>query len=141
MENVQSSKTIWKCRLFSYIRLQNLTMDFRANKDALNKELEHFISLLEEMLPRYSVLLRKSDISSLELKELGEIEHFLIEVNAKISIIKGKLEQDLFGHSLDTYYKLKAKAQNGDQNSAAKLKKMRDIFEESLEGGSLVNWN
>ena len=68
-------------------------MDFRANKDALNKVLEHFISLLEEMLPRYAVLLRKSDISSGELKELGEIEHFLIEVNAKISVIKGKLEQ------------------------------------------------
>lgn len=116
-------------------------MDFRANKDALNKELEHFISLLEEMLPRYAVLLRKADISSGELKELGEIEHFLIEVNAKISVIKGKLEQDLFGHSLDTYYKLKAKAGKGDKVSAAKLKMMREIFEESLEGGSLVNWN
>jgi len=116
-------------------------MDFRANKDALNKELEHFISLLEKMLPHYAVLLRKSDITAIELKELGDIEHFLIDVNAKISVIKGKLEQDLFGHSLDTYYKLKAKASKGDEVSAAKLKTMREIFEESLEGGSLINWN
>jgi hypothetical protein len=118
-----------------------LTLDFQANKDALNKELEHFISLLEEMLPRYAILLRKPDINSDELKELGEIEHFLIDVNSKISVIKGKLEQDLFGHSLDMYYKLKAKAIKGDQVSAAKLKTMREIFEESLEGGSLINWN
>jgi hypothetical protein len=116
-------------------------MDFQANKDALNKELEHFISLLEEMLPRYAHLLRKSKITSKELKELGEIEHFLIEVNAKISVIKGKLEQDLFGHSLDTYYKLKIKAKKGDKVSEAKLRTLREIFEESLEGGCLINWN
>ena len=116
-------------------------MDFRTNKDALNKELEHFIVLLEEILPRYSFLLSKADINSGELKELGEIEHFLIEVNAKIAVIKGKLEQDLFGHSLDMYYKLKAKATIGDVVAAAKLKTMRDIFEESLAGGSLINWN
>ncbi len=134
-------KAVGKTKYFLIFDYTNLTMDFRANKDALNKELEHFISLLEEMLPRYSVLLRKSEISSTELKELGEIEHFLIEINAKISLIKGKLEQDLFGHSLDTYYKLKAKATKGDMASAAKLKMMREIFEESLEGGSLVNWN
>ncbi len=134
-------KGVGRTEYFLIFGYTNLTMDFRANKDALNKELEHFISLLEEMLPRYAVLLRKSNITSTELKELGEIEHFLIEINAKISLIKGKLEQDLFGHSLDTYYKLKAKAIKGDAASAAKLKTMRDIFEESLEGGSLVNWN
>ena len=72
-------------------------MDFKANKDSLNRELEKFLSMLEDLLPRYSALLRKKNISKLELTELGEIEHYLIEVNAKISSIKGKLEEDLFG--------------------------------------------
>jgi hypothetical protein len=116
-------------------------MDFKANKDSLNRELEKFLSMLEELLPRYSALLRKKNISKTELTELGEIEHYLIEVNAKISSIKGKLEEDLFGHSLDIYYKLKRKARLGDEIAAAKLDKMKEIFEESLSGGSIVNWN
>ncbi len=116
-------------------------MDFKANKESLNRELEKFLTMLEELLPRYSSLLRKKNISKLELTELGDIEHYLIEVNAKISSIKGKLEDDLFGHSLDIYYKLKRKARLGDKIAAAKLDKMKEIFEESLSGGSLIIWN
>ena len=51
------------------------------------------------------------------------------------------LEQDLFGHSLDIYYKLKEKAKNGDAVAKAKLDCMRDSFEESIKGGMLYNWN
>jgi hypothetical protein len=115
--------------------------DFKQSKEALNKELEQFISILDELLPRYSLLLRKKEISKEELTELGEVEHYLIEVNAKISAIKNMLEQDLFGHSLDIYYKLKEKAKNGDAVAKAKLERMRDSFEESIKGGMLYNWN
>jgi hypothetical protein len=103
--------------------------------------LEQFISILNELLPRYSGLLRKGHISREELKELGDIEHFLIEINSKISEIKSMLEQDLFGHSLDIYYKLKLKASNGDVVSKQKLDRMRETFDESIRGGTLFIWN
>lgn len=125
-----------------YIALTVYKMkDFNQSKEALNKELEQFISILDELLPRYSLLLRKKEISKEELTELGEVEHYLIEVNAKITAIKNMLEQDLFGHSLDIYYKLKEKAKNGDAVAKAKLDRMRDSFEESIKGGMLYNWN
>ncbi len=125
-----------------YIALTVYKMkDFKQSKEALNKELEQFISILDELLPRYSLLLRKKEISKEELTELGEVEHYLIEVNAKITAIKNMLEQDLFGHSLDIYYKLKEKAKNGDAVAKAKLDRMRDSFEESIKGGMLYNWN
>ena len=55
--------------------------------------------------------------------------------------IKGKLEQDLFGQSLDTYYKLKTDAYDGDPQSKLKLEKMRDTFAEALKSGDLINYN
>ncbi len=116
-------------------------MDFNRNKDAINRELDHFIELLNTTLPRYSALLKQDVLSDLELRELGDIEYFLIEVNGKINEIKKKLEHDLFGHSLDLYYKLKAKAQKGDIASQQKFETMRDAFNESLKGDTIVNWN
>lgn len=116
-------------------------MNFKRNKDALTKELEQFITTLNELLPRYSHLLRKRTMTSEELKELGDIEHFLIEVNSKITEIKNMLDHDLFGHSLDIYYKLKAKALVGDIGAKQKLDRMRDAFDESLRGGTMFIWN
>lgn len=116
-------------------------MDFSQNRDAMNKELEQFINLLNETLPRYSGLLKKQEITSSELKELGDIEYFLIGVNAKISEIKKMLENDLFGHSIDLYYKLKKSAQNGNVQAQKKFETMRDAFNESLKGDTIINWN
>ncbi len=116
-------------------------MDFNQNRDAINKELEQFIELLNKTLPRYSTLLKKQKISSLELKELGDIEYFLIGVNAKITEIKKMLEHDLFGHSLDLYYKLKLRAARGDADAQMKFEMMRDAFNESLKGDTIINWN
>lgn len=115
--------------------------DFKQNKAALNRELERFMTILDDLLPRYSLLLDKDNISSSELTELGEIEHYLIEVNAKISTIKNMLEQDLFGHSLDVFYKLKVKAKQGDNDAQAKLDRMREVFEDSLKSGNIFVWN
>jgi hypothetical protein len=120
---------------------ESKAMDFSQNRDAINKELEQFIQLLNETLPRYSSLLKKQEISSSELKELGDIEYFLIGVNAKITEIKKMLENDLFGHSIDLYYKLKKSAQNGDVQAQQKFETMRDAFNESLKGDTIVNWN
>lgn len=117
------------------------TVNFRQNKDDLNRELEQFISTLNELLPRYSHLLQKATISSEEISELGDIEHFLIEVNSKITEIKNMLEQDLFGHSLDVYYKLKKQAAEGDIFAQQKFNKMREAFEESLQAGTVLIWN
>ena len=116
-------------------------MDFNENKKTLNRELEQFLGILNELLPRYSTLIKKDNINEIELKELGDIEHFLIEVNSKIAVIKDMLDQNLFGHSLDLYYKYKEKAKTGDVNAQQKLNRLRDFFSESLKGENLVNWN
>lgn len=116
-------------------------MNYKQNKDALTRELEQFIGTLNELLPRYSHLLRKNKMTSAEISELGEIEHFLIEVNSKITEIKNMLDHDLFGHSLDIYYKLKAKTLQGDLSSKKKLDTLRESFEESLAGGTMFIWN
>lgn len=115
--------------------------DFKQNKEALNNELEKIFSILDELLPRYSYLLKKDHISKSELTELGEIEHLLIEVNSKISEIKNMLEDDLFGHSLDVYYKIKNKALKGDKISSAKLERLKKTFDESIKSGTIFNWN
>ncbi len=115
--------------------------NFSENKDEINKELSLFIQTLNEVLPHYSSLLKTQNISKEQLKELGEIEHFLIEINGKISEIKNMLEHDLFGHSFDYYYKLKAEAEAGNQEASFKLDRLKEIFTESLKGGTVMNWN
>lgn len=115
--------------------------DFRQTKEELNRELKRFMAILDELLPRYSLLLEKKNISQEEVTELGDIEHYLIEVNSKITGIKSMLEQDLFGHSLDVYYKLKAKAKAGDQVAKVKFERMKISFEESLKSGNILIWN
>jgi 5-formaminoimidazole-4-carboxamide-1-beta-D-ribofuranosyl 5'-monophosphate synthetase len=92
-------------------------------------------------LPQYHSLLKKKNLTEEELKKLGEIEHYLLGVNSKIMEIKGKLEQDLFGQSMDIYYKLKVQALAGDPSAKLKLEKMRDAFAEALKSGDLVNYN
>ena len=116
-------------------------MDLNQFKNQLNTELEQFIELLNTLLPRYSLLLNKLNLTKREVTELGEIEHFLIEINAKISEIKSRLDHDLFGHSIDIYYKLKRKALMGDPNAKIKLDKMREVFNESLKSETLMLWN
>lgn len=115
--------------------------NYKENKRELDKELERFVTLLNQLLPHYHALLKKKELSPDELQRLGDIEHYLLGVNAKIIDIKAKLEQDLFGQSLDTYYKLKENAKKGDVSSKVKLEKMREIFIEALKAGEIVNFN
>lgn len=117
------------------------TMEFEKHKKLLNDELDHFTMMLAEILPRYLELVRKTDVGDEELKELGEIEHFLIDVNAKIAEIKTKLDHDLFGEALDEYYKVKNKALAGDPSAKKKLVKLRASFSESIKGDLFFNWN
>jgi hypothetical protein len=116
-------------------------MDFNKNEKSLNQELTKFIDTLNELLPHYSALVKKKNIDLIELKELGEIEYFLIEVNSKITEIKNKLDQNLFGHSLDLYYKYKEEAKTENLIAKQKLARLRNFFNESLKGGELINWN
>lgn len=116
-------------------------MDFKAYQKELNKELDQFTKLLNEALPRYTDLVKKTNISDVELVELGELEYFLIEVNGKIAELKKQLEHDLFGLSLDLYYKLKQRAREGDIKAARKIAIMKQAFDKSLKGNSLINWN
>lgn len=115
--------------------------DFKQSKEALNRELEQFTAILDELLPRYTLLLEKKNISPAEITELGEIEHYLIQVNAQITAIKEMLEEDLYGHSLEVYYQLKHMAANGDPVAEAKFTRMRASFQEALRTGSIINWN
>lgn len=116
-------------------------MDYKAYQNELSRELDQFSKLLNEALPRYTALVKKANISDSELVELGELEYFLIEVNGKISELKKKLEHDLFGLSLDLYYKLKHRAEAGDQKAARKIITMKQAFSKSLKGNNLINWN
>ena len=115
--------------------------DFKANKNQLDQELDRFITLLSDLLPHYHSLLEKDKLSEDELKRLGEIEHYLLGVNAKIIEIKKQLEQDLFGQSLSMYYRLKNEAIEGNANSKLKLEKLRDIFAGLLNSGEIINYN
>jgi hypothetical protein len=115
--------------------------DFNTNKEALNRELELFMAKLEELLPRYNTLLKKEKLSQFELSELGNIEHYLIELNAKIMAIKEMLQEDLFGHTLDIYFKLKREYVKGDNSAKMKYLRMRTVFQEALNSGLIINWN
>jgi hypothetical protein len=115
--------------------------EFYENKDNLNRELGQFIGTLNLIMPKYLALLKKTKLSADEAQELGEIEHFLIEINAKITDIKNMLDHDLFGHSIDQYYQLKEKAKAGDIDARVKLDVLREALKESLKGDTLLNWN
>jgi len=116
-------------------------MSLDEHKKLLNRELEQFNSILGEILPRYIDLMKKTGASDEEEKELGDIEHFLIEINAKIAEIKNKLDQDLFGETMNHYYAAKEAALNGDPEEKKRLGKLRKIFLESVQGEDFFNWN
>lgn len=116
-------------------------MDFKTYQEQLNIELDRFTRLLNVSLPRYTDLIKKQDISEAELKELGDLEYLLIEINAKIAEVKKQLDHDLFGLSLDLYYKLKHQAKCGDLKAAKKIIIMRKAFDKSLKGNEIINWN
>lgn len=116
-------------------------MGFKDQQAAIQRELDRFIDLLGILLPRYSDLLKDDHLSDEELKELGEMEHFLIGVNARVTEIKQLLEQDVFGHSIDFYYKLKEDAIKGNEFAQRKMEKMRNTFNESLKAGGIILWN
>jgi hypothetical protein len=115
--------------------------DFHEQQGALDRELERFMELLNQLLPKYHSLLKKDTLDQQELIRLGEIETYLLSVNSKIMKIKGELEQNLFGKSLDTYYKLKNQAIEGNPQSRLKMEKMRDAFSEALQAGDIINLN
>ena len=116
-------------------------MEFEKHKKLLNHELDQFNSILGEILPRYIELMHDEDLSPDEVKELGKIEHYLIEVNGKIAEIKHKLDHDLFGETLEIYYKTKQEAQKGDEKAIARLKKLKQIFSNTIKGDVFFNWN
>ena len=116
-------------------------MDFKKHKETLNQELDQFNSILGEILPRYVYLVHKKDSSTDETKELGDIEHFLIEINSKIASIKNRLDQDLFGETMQMYYRLKEEAKNGDVSSKKRLDKLRNTLHNSIKGDTYFNWN
>lgn len=115
--------------------------NFEQSKETLNRELKKLVGTLNDMLPRYTLLLNKVDMTKEEIEELGEIEHFLIGLNSKISDIKERLQQDLFGHTLDRYYKLKPAAESGDKEAKIKIDRLKKVFEEELEKGQIILWN
>lgn len=116
-------------------------MKYRNKQEQVNHELEQFLTTLRSLIPRYSELVGKQELSEEELTELGELEYFLIEVNARISDLKMVLDHDLFGLSLDRYYQLKEKARNGDVSAKLKMDRMRETFNESFRMKSVIYWN
>lgn len=116
-------------------------MSFEKHKQLLNQELDQFNTLLGELLPRYVLLVRKENCTEEELTELGEIEHYLIEVNSKIASIKNRLDQDLFGETMDLYYKVKAQAEKGNPKAIKKFGQLKTSLHASIKGDIFFNWN
>lgn len=116
-------------------------MNFDKSRKSLTEELDHFIYVLNELIPHYERLMKKKVLNDSEAKELGDVEHFLIEVNAKINDLKSRLDQHLFGHSLDLYYKYKEKAKDGDLYAIQKINRIKDLILNTLEEDSLMKWN
>ena len=114
---------------------------FDYNKHEMDQEMDRFMALLNSILPRYSSLLRKKNMSHDDVTELGELEHYLIELNSKIIQIKNRLQNDLFGETIDTYYQLKIKAQNGDEIAKSEVKKLRKVYLAALQAGNIICWN
>ena len=73
---------------YFYNNKTNLLEEFRSHKNELDKELESFMVLLNQILPFYHSLLNKKELDSDELKRLGEIEHYLLSVNTNIMEIR-----------------------------------------------------
>lgn len=115
--------------------------EFDNDKDRMKDEMDKFIAQLNTILPRYSFLLKQEELSDDDISELGEIEYFLIEISGKIHQAKRMLDNDLFGLSLDLYYKLKQRAKIGDIKAKKKLDQMRETFKESLKGETIILWN
>jgi len=116
-------------------------MNLNQKISQMDKDLESFSSSLNVLIEKYARLLKTNNLSELELTELGNIEYFLIELNAKISHLKRTLSHDLFGLSIDKYYKTKEKALLGDVKAQQKLAVMRDSFNEVLKNEMFTTWN
>lgn len=116
-------------------------MNLEEHKRLLNQELDRFNALLSEILPRYVLLMKKRDCTPEEEKELGNIEHLLIEINGKIAEIKNKLDHDLFGETMNIYYQAKEDAKKGNLEAKIKLDKLRKRLMESVQGDVFFNWN
>ena len=131
-----------KKKIKCYIEINLIVVsEFKSKKQEMDREIERFMELLNDILPRYSSLLRKKDMSHDEVTELGELEHYLIEINAKILDIKNKIQNDLFGQTIDTYYRLKIKAKNGDEVAKSQIRKLKRIYMDALIAGSIICWN
>jgi hypothetical protein len=107
----------------------------------LNKELDEFHFVLGQILPRYLELMKKKCKTPEEKYELDNTEQTLLEINTKIAKIKNKLYQDLFGETINLYYRVKAKANLGDLNSKIHLDRLRAKLQTSIEGDHFFNWN
>lgn len=116
-------------------------MSLERNKKYLNRELDQFNTILNKILPRYLFLIQMNNPSLEEQKELGELEHYLIEVNGKVAAIKTQLDQDLFGESFNLYYKTKQKALKGDIAAKNRLDRLRKVFLRSYNEYSDYKWN
>ncbi|MDX2360622.1 MAG: hypothetical protein QNK23_07435 [Crocinitomicaceae bacterium] len=116
-------------------------MGFDEHKKHLNQELEQFTSILNEILPRYLTLMNKKNANEKEEKELGEMENYLIEVNGKITEIKTMLDQDLFGETMNHYYKAKQEALEGGGDAQKRLESLRKVFIQSIQNEDYFNWN
>ncbi len=116
-------------------------MGLKEQQAAIQRELDRFIDLMEVLLPRYNNLMRIDQPSEEQLVELGELEHFLIGVSARVTNLKQILDQDVFGQSLDVYFKLKQKAALGDEKALKKLNRLRETFHRSINEGGIIQWN
>ena len=107
----------------------------------LRGNIESLINELNKMAPRYHKLKAKDMLSDAERKELGEIEYFLIEISPQLERVKNLINQDLYGMSVDFYYKLKMKAQNGDIDAKKMIDKLRPGLLEAMGKSAYEHWN
>lgn len=108
--------------------------DFDKYMSNLRFDIERVLDQIKSLLPKYAELKSKSNLSPLEKKELGDIEYILIEASPGIEELHNLIKKDVFGTTLDHYYKTKELAKNGNIRAKEELDRLRksmltDFFE------------
>jgi hypothetical protein len=113
--------------------------NLKETQQKMNYEMEQFTSIIQQLLPKYIALVEKPTLSLQETYELGEIEYSLVEINDKLNCIREQITRNLFGYSLDNYYKLKKYFV--DSNLEMKLNHLKKTFESEIREGDIIIWN
>lgn len=116
-------------------------MESNVNHESLQRHLRNLEQEMYEVIHRYIALMMKENPEKKDLSDLGELEYFLIAMDARIRHISYILEQELFGTSMERLLQMKNKAKAGNLIAKLKYDEMRKGFQDSLNAGVIFSLN